>query len=124
MKDPILPFEQCKELKELGFNYPVSKAYAIREDNSIIETPILVNDANKLGEYYFSAPTLSEAARWLREEKSITINIVACIDWSKWHTHIHVKGSETSHFVGKLPDYDIALIEGITKAIDYLKANQ
>lgn len=76
-KEDFVSFEQAKRLKALGFNEPVF--YRYDKDGDFWQNELLVDDKryvcadelcydNNEFESYFSAPTLSQACKWLRSK--------------------------------------------------------
>lgn len=69
--EDIVSFELAKKLKEKGFNKRVRGYYWETGGLSICNTPM---NSNAL-ENEFSAPTISQVLKWLREEKVVDLVI-------------------------------------------------
>lgn len=69
--EDFVPFELAKKLKEKGFDGKVSAYY--KNTNKIFNTGNASNLNILTGVY--SAPTISQVLKWLREEKKIHITI-------------------------------------------------
>lgn len=80
----FVPFETAKKLKDAGFNGICRSVWHFDgEQASFIEDypatfhgePSNFNNSNVFGLYVYSAPTLWQTAKWLREVKGIDITI-------------------------------------------------
>lgn len=71
MKEDLVPFELAVKLKENGFDYKCHYCYK----NSIIMSQCSEPLNHNVDAVIYSAPTISQVLKWLREEKKIYIEI-------------------------------------------------
>lgn len=130
--EDYVTFEQAKALKELGFDWEVSQYYWVKKGGVIEMASIHPSDRvnpniNGWGrDNKFSAPTLYQAQKWLREVKGISVEPVSCgyeingnIDWSSFICLLKDKlGYDQT---ATLSSYEQALSAGIDKALELLK---
>lgn len=68
----LVTFDQAVNLCKLGFNNPCWRTYIITSKNLIPKGKDgRMNKNSELCKGYYSAPTVSEALDWIREEKGI-----------------------------------------------------
>lgn len=74
--------EIAKLLKKVGFNWEVKTYYhyLLQYDEYNLKFDIISTNYNHFTDTNFSAPTLSVAQRWLRENKDFDINIITDFD--------------------------------------------
>lgn len=131
-------FEQSVKLKELGFDWECHYHYEINRLLSPnvrtfyysmdIDSDDLCFDVNGRNIGDISAPTLSQAAKWLREVKGISVESVSCgyednvngnIIWSSFICLLKDKlGFDQA---ATFNSYEQALSAGIDKALELLK---
>lgn len=146
-REDFVTFEQAQRLKELGFDWGCTHGYdtktgaffASQEYPISGQTPMTIDDilydynTNYTPPQYvcISAPTLAQAAKWLREHKGIFIGIWnnACgYGWDICDTH----GTGIAKFddngddldSGMFTTYELALSAGIDKALEILTNNK
>lgn len=124
--EDFVTFEQAKALKELGFDGECRAYYYDTKEISGNPYPYNYNSRD-IG--VTSAPTLSKAQKWLREEKEIEVGVFAEFDgelrtgqwvWlmRKFNTHLY----DTVFPEGiNYDSYEKALSKGIDKAIELIK---
>lgn len=133
MELQLVSYEQAKTLKELGF--PDTLAYQVCPYSYFGKDLIDIhnNDISALNpkwrevkdEDICFAPTLELAAKWLREEKKIYIdvtwgNMQGNIIWCASLNNLG-KGSSVLGDIKHVDSYEEALSAGIDKAIEMLK---
>lgn len=140
--EDFVTYSQAVKLKDLGFNWEVNHYY----ENEILKEGFVDEDEDpdlnpnyptSYGNYNFmkqtfSAPTLSEAQKWLRKVKNIIVNVLIddnSIDpWS--YELLSTIRDEDNDWVYLVPQWETnfwcsepeeALSEGISKALELLK---
>lgn len=145
MELQLVTFEQAKVLKELGFPQDDFYNYYYTEDGKTYWMKMSDDFGNSwgIGQYHFCcvAPTLEAVAKWLREEKHLSIIVEdyeCCEDYNTYFSHIinldikyfpdmiskdykcwcerHCGRWESENY----KDYEEALFAGINKAIKML----
>lgn len=133
--EDYVTFEQALRLKELGFDWKCLYWYHPNEDDKTKRFRM----SNEMNHNFYkrgiSAPTLSQAAKWLREVKDIIIGI----DFDNWYDKYicyvykkiiynseNIKDSYGSMLVTNKENedfdtYEKALLAGIDKALELLK---
>lgn len=119
-------FEQAKDLKELGFDWECNHWYHPLEAYKVFES-VSHSNHNSFDRPY-SAPSLSQAQKWLREVKGIALNIIAHDGgFYQWES-IFLPKAPVPVFIDFIdPDnnlydtYELALSAGIDKALELLK---
>lgn len=111
MNTPRVSREQAEWLKKVGYDVPAWKYY--NADGLLVT---LYRDApyNFNGETIvrsFSAPTLDEAARWLREVKGWHVYCTTCN--GRWQSYVIDMRTDEREFVNGFPTHDLALSAGI-----------
>lgn len=124
MMEDYVSFEQAKTLKELGFDWECNHWFHPLELYKVLESVSYCNH-NRFTRPY-SAPTLAQTQKWLREVKGIALNILAHDGGGyHWESIFLPVGPEFGDFIG--PDnnlydtYELALSAGIDKALELLK---
>lgn len=126
MHEDYVSFEQAKVLKELGFDWECNHWYHPLEPDKIIECQTYCN--HNSFERPYSAPTLAQAQKWLREVKGITIlvnistnketYITKKVFYFKWFNGEFIFcGVPKYHYA----TYEEALSAGIDKMLEILK---
>lgn len=131
-KNKYVTFEQAKLLKELGFNEPcifhyeddgclyqnkvptntISDLYVVQDDL------VMRNFCYRIGRY--SAPTLHEAADWLRDKGLYTYPKLNAL--GKWYAVVHfLEYAETVRQEEMFDDFYTALSHGIDYCLSALK---
>lgn len=120
--EDFVTYEQSVKLKELGFDWECNHWYHPLEPDKIIECQTYCNYNGF--ERPYSAPTLSQVQKWMREGKDIHIQSKICFIKFDWYAQL-IKGLSyhpkiicaTTHF----DTYEQALSAGIDKALELLK---
>jgi len=120
IEDEYVSFESAKMLKKAGFNWYTKNHYSAKGDFRYSDNRKDWNAVEYLGLY--SAPTLSFAARWLRE----VCNTHILIDWG-WDGYdfalvikdVDETFIETSYH-NYYPTYEECLEEGIKAVLENL----
>ena len=125
--EDYVSFEQAVKLKELGFDWDCNHWYHPLETDKIIECQTYCN--HNSFERPYSAPTLYQAQKWLRE-KEIEVGVFAEFDgelqtgkwvWlmRKFNTHLYdtVFPEDINY-----DTYEQALSAGIDEALELLKS--
>lgn len=136
--EDYVTFEQAKALKELGFDWEVYQYYLTNAIGDLILwfPEEGSSDFNHFDDGWFSAPTLYQAAKWLREKHNIIILVDTYFknymegDYNKAEFEYVIvymnfnaarKGSSKD---GKLfESYEKALSAGIEYALESIKIN-
>lgn len=127
--EDFVTYEQAVKLKELGFDwkclyfYPITSALGIKRNCSHGDfNSIQMSFDSKYGEI-FSAPTLAQAQKWLRNVKKADI-IVTLEDETDdpYQVEVYInKVCVSGHWRhGFFTDFDEALSVGISKALELL----
>ena len=137
-KEEYVSFEVAKMLKEKGFSEEVTAIYQHLyqgEDGWKLRCGYIADKYNDDGNpYAIAAPTLWQAAKWLRDEKGIAINVIAHQDsqrLGKYHwkevylPNCKEEGGQWSEWCiyGNCPlfdSYEAALLNGIEKMVQLL----
>ena len=69
--EDFVTFNLAKKLREKGFREKVNAYYGKHENIFDVHPALDMNDAD----YRASAPTISQVLKWLREEKSIHVEV-------------------------------------------------
>lgn len=148
MKEEYVTYEQSQALKRLGFAEKVNHAYlkkiSIEPELSVgdlkkvhSEDPKNYNDNRKdagKGLFFYSAPRLDQAQKWLREQCGIHISANPysdtsddadgnkCDEWHYWSFELmHVpNGDFFEDSKGEFDSYELALSAGIDAALELL----
>lgn len=134
-KEDYVSLEVAKLLKEKGFDECCGAYYHCNWDEMTEEecfevAPIHVF-RNSNNRYRIGAPTLYEAAKWLREEHQIHISVGMCSDystnadgeicdeWAFWtfSTYYTTSLNHIHDCFGEYDTYEEALNEGILEAL-------
>lgn len=118
MKEDFITYEQAVKLKELGFDWGCDHYYHLYDEQSTLSALPKFENFNKFDKNW-SAPTLAQAQKWLREVKETEV-IVIRIDEDIYSYMIYgelVNVSSKTHF----NFYEQALSAGIDRALELLK---
>lgn len=131
--EDFVTFEQAKSLKELGFDWECRAVYLFDSsyDNNgfVYGRGFWVMDYNKTDEGY-SAPTLYQAQKWLREVKKVDITITLLLSYSeaeklpvpaRYYNPKLTIGIYEYKTIAQHCTYEGALLEGIRVALELLK---
>lgn len=124
--EDFVTYEQAVKLKELGFDWEVNHCYYDDELNEICDGSTSNYDNCNSTDYIervCSAPTLSQAQKWLRNVKKADI-IVTLEDETDdpYQVEVYInKVCVSGHWRhGFFTDFDEALSVGISKALELL----
>jgi hypothetical protein len=123
MEDVLVSFATAKLAKEKGFNLLVLKYY---DGSYMIATqaknPFDIKNYNlHNGSTFYSAPTQSLLAKWLRDVHNLSVEV--CVGENKWEYSIYtIKGFEHMILSGIICTvYEEALEAGLSNALQLLK---
>ena len=128
--EDFVTYEQALALKKLGFDLGVDHVY--NKDGELIEETRYMDDytayvnynIEKYGGDIISAPTLSQAQKWLKKNKKIDI-IVSLEDetYVQYQVEIYIRKKCVSprYNHGFYETYEEALSRGITKSIEIIE---
>lgn len=107
--EDFVTFEIAKKLNEKGFDWSCSRYYSV--DNKKL----------KKNEYWayeerISAPTISQALKWLREVKKIHIGVLYHGYYAVWIQPM--KRNEAEHVIHECKTNEAAELEGIEFILD------
>ena len=120
MTDDYVSFETARLLKEAGFDWPCEKWFELK-DGTPIEWGADAGCNWNVSEDDYSRPTLSLAAKWLREVKNIHIQIY-CTSNSDWGYMADIIGDcdealcEDSEF----PTYERAMEVALEEVLEWI----
>lgn len=119
MKENIVSFETAKVLKIKGFNESCSYHY---DESGNLKKEVEENNYNaNVAE--FSAPTLWDAQKWLRDKKFIHISIE--VDFEGYTFSVSVKDeddmyNEHNYYSKSYDTYEECLDHAISESLDYV----
>ena len=127
MKEDFVTYEQAVKLKELGFDWKCNHWYHPLEPEKIIECQTYCN--HNSFERPYSAPTLAQVAKWLRDVKGLIIYSEPRFYKGKkpllgYEYHLfNKKDGYYSHIESETiyDTYEEALSEGINEALELIK---
>lgn len=132
--DDFVPFEIAKKLREKGFNEKTFGFYLFPIKLPQYPITYITKNYNKKDNFY-SAPTISQVLKWLREEKEIFIRVTLSYDystdadgeqvdrWTFWLFEVFSVGSGSLIYTEEISEYDSyeqAALAGIEYVIDNL----
>lgn len=119
----FVPYEEALALKEVGFNEPCLKFHvagklilALDAENG--DTNSKLNGYNPL---YVSAPTFSQAFRWIREKHNLPSNLELLEAGWDYVTYSHNVEEEINYGDGPFQTYEEAELACIVKLIEIVK---
>ena len=116
-------YEQAKVLKELGFDTECDYHFS-KEDapGGLVWGIKSFAPANHNANGYLSIPTLAQAAKWLREEKNLHIQVMLNGVRTMYFVRVYViEGNAPVYEVeGQFDDYESALSAGISKCLEII----
>lgn len=121
MHEDFVTFEQAAKLKELGFDWKCMKGYAHYPNESVRTFNAQEENINgEYNEWCYSAPTLAQAQKWLREVKKLLIE-VGYRSYKKWSgTVSDFRNGRIYTAIDDNNTYEEAISEGIDKALERL----
>lgn len=115
----IVDFETAKQLKELGYNYPVRNVYFENTGEEIFRVEIgLYNVLHDI----ISAPYLEEVKTWLRDEYNL--HVICEKQATGWMGSLMALPDWGMDKVNQKDTYENALSSIIKKAVDYLQSKE
>ena len=144
--EDYVTFEQAKKLKELGFDWECSHYYEGHNNPRLKESTQFSGEHYYVKDFYHnfndfnshhgqpgwpncSAPSLSQAQKWLREVKKINVEVIACfnrsLDMWQWDCFIQsLEDDEIDESTISHDTYEKSLSAGIDRALELLKENK
>ena len=125
-KEDFVTYDQAKTLKELGFDWECTHGYYMFNDKEPwLNTCGYAKNTIGGDFFYYSAPTLAQAQKWLREVKGIALNIDAhdggFYQWEEIYLPNAQEYEGYVHYdVTQYPTYEEALSEGIDRVLELL----
>lgn len=119
MTDDYVSFETAKLLKEAGFIVFCDKYFVKPEITDYYKGRGINANWNALDEY-FSRPTLSLAAKWLREENNIYVEVIRKFTCWKFSLINLNPVCIIKLTAGSFNTYEEALEEGLKEALEFL----
>lgn len=123
--EEYVSYSQASTLKAAGFDYPTNKYYTTEDAPSgqywVVDCFVAANHNSK-SNGICSAPSLAQAAKWLREEKQYEVSAAYCRSrksWYYWHGALSCIDEEVD-CVFSFPSYEAALSAGIDKALEII----
>lgn len=116
-------YELAVKLKDAGFDEPCDYIHAWMSEPrfSVTETAELEVEYFD-GTNIYSAPTLWQAQKWLREKHHISIRVnylpLSGLWFSDW---LNIESMEYDDTDAKFPTYEEALSEGVKSALELIK---
>ena len=117
MTDDYVSFETAKLLKEAGFIVFCDKYFVKPEITDYYKGRGINANWNALDEY-FSRPTLSLAAKWLREENNIYVEVISKFTCWKFSLINLNPVCIIKLTAGSFNTYEEALEEGLKEALE------
>ena len=117
-------YEQAVKLKEFGFKYPCNHYYS--SDSGLLHEETENDQTNYIhcnSKYLISAPTLSQAQKWLREVKKMIVLVTCNLDYEdghEWYWFVDMDELPAEPET-KCDTYEEALSAGIDVALNWLK---
>ena len=118
--DDYVSFETARLLKEAGFDWPCEKWFELK-DGTPIEWGVDAGYNWNVSKDDYSRPTLSLAAKWLREVKNIHIQIY-CTSNSDWGYMADIIGDcdEALCEDSKFPTYERAMEVALEEVLEWI----
>lgn len=118
MEDDFVTYEQAVKLKELGFDWKCKNYYSY-EDKALKEIACINHNREKFLRIC-SAPTIAQAAKWLRDVKGIKVYALYEYFAEKWYYHCGLNVNRTKCSDASYATYESALSAGIDTALKML----
>ena len=118
MIDDYASFETARLLKEAGFDWPCEKWFELK-DGTPIEWGVDAGCNWNVSKDDYSRPTLSLAAKWLRVEKNIHVNVQRnCNNWG-----FSLVNLNPVYMIGRIisifSTYEEAMEAGLKEALEW-----
>jgi hypothetical protein len=133
MTKEFVPYELALKLKQLGFDEPCISYYTVYgKFSNDYSAPRKYNSEFELGSY-ISAPTLSQAFRWFRENYSLYSLIGMHPNTKEWYSsyqNLNWSGKETLDFIKtedrriRFKTYEEAELATLDKLIEIVETKQ
>ena len=117
MTDDYVSFETARLLKEAGFDCPCIEYYTLEEGKIHGWADAEPYNQNEY-KYYYSRPTLSLAAKWLREENNIYVEVICKFTCWKFSLINLNPVCIIKLTAGSFNTYEEALEEGLKEALE------
>ena len=122
--EDFVTYEQAVKLKELGFKYPCNHYYSL--DSGLLHEETENDQTNYIhcnSKYLISAPTMSQAVKWLREVKGVKVYVKPLFSSEEYEYWISFKfrGYGGDEDYGVKDSWENALSAGIDQAFKLLK---
>lgn len=115
----VVSFEIAKKLKEKGFKEKTFGFYLLPIKLPQYPLTYITKNYNKEDDFY-SAPTISQVLKWLRDEKFISVEPCAT-PYNCWYYMIKYEGViKVTYTNDECKSYELAAIAGIKYVIDNL----
>ena len=129
IEESYVSFDTARMLKEAGFDVPCNSYYELEDGEAVRKDCIRPYDHNGFGDTICSRPTLTLAARWLRDKHRlhVSVSIVGLFDGLRDITYwafsiMNVNTALFEYIDGNRYDsYEEALEAGLQKAIKLIK---
>lgn len=115
--DDYVSFETAKLLKEAGFDWPCEKWFELK-DGTPIEWGADARCNWNVSKDDFSRPTLSLAAKWLREENNIYVEVIRKFTFWQFSLINLNPVCIIKLTAGSFNTYEEALEEGLKEALE------
>ena len=119
MTDDYVSFETAKLLKEAGFDWPCEKWFELK-DGTPVEWGADARCNWNVSKDDFSRPTLSLAAKWLRRENNIYVEVIRKFTCWKFSLINLNPVCIIKLTAGSFNTYEEALEEGLKEALEFL----
>lgn len=117
MTDDYVSFETARLLKEAGFDEPCIEYYTLEEGKIHGWADVEPYNQNEYRDYY-SRPTLSLAAKWLRKENNIYVEVIRKFTCWKFSLINLNPVCIIKLTAGSFNTYEEALEEGLKEALE------
>ena len=119
MEKEFIPYEQAKELKELGFNEKCAAHY-LGEDKEDLELKWeIYRNLSINTTYLIQAPTYGQAFRWFRHKYNLLFSI-GNTNISVYHTPVN--NYHTTQMIQNCNSYEEAELATLKEFIDWVKS--
>jgi hypothetical protein len=117
----VVSFEIAKKLKEKGFPQKYMGGYDMIGPTYIDDGRFYENGCITEVARAYSAPSISQTLKWLREEKKIHIQVLFACPPNRWeYVTIRITNCEIRGMQASFVSYEQAAIAGIEYCLDNL----